>query len=63
MAGLHVPLSTLGTGPRGQAPMTRGRDGSLLLPRTALSSATSHQLLLAHQQPVEEPPRSQVRAS
>ncbi len=40
MARLHFPLSTLQPHPRGHRRMTRGRSGSLLLPRMALSSTT-----------------------
>jgi len=40
--GPHVPLSTLGTCPRGHTPMTRGHRGWLTLRCTALASATPH---------------------
>jgi hypothetical protein len=55
MAGLHVPLSTLGVHPHERTPMTQGRDGSLLLSRTALSSATSHQLRWRISSPLKNP--------
>ena len=40
MPSLNVPLSTLRRGPCEPPPMTRGRSGSLLLLRMALSSTT-----------------------
>ena len=48
MAGLHVPLSTLHLCPHGQRRMTRGRRGSLLLHRVALSSTTPCRFRPAH---------------
>lgn len=42
--GLHVPLSTLQAHPYGDAHMTRGQCGSLILHCTALASATPYQL-------------------
>jgi len=42
--GLHVPLSTLQAHPYGNAHMTRGQYGLLILHCTALASATPYQL-------------------
>jgi len=46
--GPHVPLSTLRRHPHGCLRMTRGRCGSLLLHRMALSSTTSRRFIPAH---------------
>ena len=48
MAGLHVPLSTLHLCPHEQRRITRGRCGSLLLHRVALSSTTPCRFRPAH---------------
>jgi len=42
--GPHVPLSTLRAYPHGDARMTRGQCGSLILHCTTLASATPYQL-------------------
>ena len=46
--GPHLPLSTLRARPRGRTCMTRGRCGSLLLHRMALSSTAPRRFIPAH---------------